>query len=143
MDARFSGFARCPRPRLSRKVGVPKSSLIAVIDDDDSFRAALCELLFSFGYEVRDFASAEDFLATNPFDSYGCIISDIHMPGMNGIDLQHHLTAHGSRVPVIMITARMEPGLEGRVKSSGAACLLTKPFEADALIGWIEKSLGV
>jgi FixJ family two-component response regulator len=122
---------------------VSQEPLIAVIDDDESFRAALVELLFSFGYGVRDFASAEDFVAANGFESYGCIISDIHMPGMNGIDLQRLLVARDCRVPVIMITARTEPGLEGRVISAGAVCLLSKPFDADALIGCLEKTMKV
>ena len=115
--------------------------VIAVIDDDESFRVALAELLFSLGYGVRNFASAEDFLAANSIDSYGCIISDIHMPGMNGIGLQRLLVARDCRVPVIMITARMEPGLESRVVANGALCLLGKPFEADDLIGCLKKSL--
>jgi FixJ family two-component response regulator len=116
-------------------------TMIAVIDDDESFRAALVELLCSLGYEVRDFASAEDFLVADGLDFYGCIISDIHMPGMSGIELKRLLVARDCRVPVIMITARMEPGLEGRLLSSGIVCLLSKPFEVDALIECIEKSL--
>jgi FixJ family two-component response regulator len=121
---------------------VSKEPLIAVIDDDESFRAALVELLCSTGYGVRGFASAEELVAADRVGSYDCIITDIHMPGMSGIDLKRMLTTRECRVPVIMITARAEPGLEGRVVSSGGVCLLTKPFEADALIGWVDRTLG-
>ncbi len=120
-----------------------KEPLIAVIDDDEPFRAALDELLCSVGYGVRGFASAEEFVVAGGAGSYGCIIADIHMPGMSGIDLKQLLMSRECRVPVIMITARAEPGLEGRVASSGAVCLLRKPFEADALIGCLDRALKV
>jgi FixJ family two-component response regulator len=117
---------------------VPRERLLAVIDDDESFRSALAELLRSLGHEARAFASTEEFVAANDV-GYDCIITDVQMPGMSGIDLKHLLNAYGSRVPVIMVTGRAEPGLEGRVASCGAACLLKKPFEATALIDWLEK----
>ena len=115
--------------------------LIAVIDDDDRFRTALVESLCSFGYRVAAFASAEEFVAGNPEPSFDCIITDVHMPGMSGLDLMRRLASQGYKVPVIMITARAEDGVEGRVAASGAVCLLRKPFEADDLIGWINKIL--
>lgn len=92
------------------------------------------------GYDARGFASAEEFVAAGGIDTYGCIVSDIHMPGMSGLDLKRLLVTRGCEVPVILITARMEAGLESRVLSTGAVCLLSKPFEADALIGCIENS---
>ena len=113
--------------------------LVAVIDDDDPFRTALVESLCSFGYCVRGFASAEEFIAANLEPSCNCIITDIHMPGMNGLDLKRHLVARSSKVPVIMITARAEERLEARVAASGAVCLLRKPFESDDLIGWLKR----
>lgn len=115
--------------------------LIAVIDDDGSFRAALVESLCSFGYEVRGFASAEEFVAADGEGAWDCVITDIHMPGMSGLDLQQLLIARDCRVPVIMVTARAEPGLEARAVASGAVCLLRKPFEANALIGSLEQAL--
>jgi FixJ family two-component response regulator len=122
---------------------VSKEPLLAVVDDDESFRAALVELLSSIAYSVRDFASAEEFFAAGTVESYDCIITDIHMPGMSGIDLQQLLVSRECRIPVIMITGRVEPGLEGRVVSSGAVCLLRKPFEANTLIGYLERTLKV
>jgi FixJ family two-component response regulator len=120
---------------------VAKEHLIAVVDDDDSFRASLVELLDSSAYGVRDFASAEAFVASGEADSFGCVITDIHMPGMSGIELKRLLVSRQCQVPVIMITARADPGLEDRVVSSGAVCLLRKPFEADDLIGCLERVL--
>ncbi len=118
-----------------------KESLIAVIDDDASFRTALIDSLCSLGHVVHGFASAEEFLGQGDADSYDCIISDIHMPGMSGIDLKRLLTARNSRVPLIMITARTEPALEVSAVASGAVCLLRKPFETDVLTGCLEKAL--
>jgi FixJ family two-component response regulator len=116
---------------------------IAVIDDDEPFRTALVESLCSLGYRACAFASAEEFLAANGESSCDCVIADIHMPGMSGLDLQRLLRARDWRVPVIMITARGEPGLEAKAAASGAVCLLRKPFGADALIGYLEKALEV
>jgi FixJ family two-component response regulator len=96
-------------------------------------------MLGSLGYGVRDFGSAEQFIATKEDGSFDCIITDIHMPGMSGIDLKRLLTARDSKVPVIMITARAEPELEARAAASGAVCLLRKPFETDDLINCLEK----
>jgi FixJ family two-component response regulator len=120
---------------------VSNEPLIAVIDDDQSFQAALVELLGSFGYGARGFASADEFVANGLAGPYGCIITDLHMPGMSGLDLKQHLASRACRVPVIMITARADPGLEGRVMSAGAVGLLRKPFEASALIGCLERAL--
>jgi FixJ family two-component response regulator len=120
---------------------VSRELLVAVIDDDDPFRSALVESLCSLGYGVRGFASAEEFVAADMDGACDCIITDIHMPGMSGLDLQRLLTARDSRVPVIMITARAEPGLEARAVAGGAICLLRKPFESNALIGCLERAL--
>ena len=117
--------------------------LVAVIDDDDPFRTALVESLCSMGYGVRGFASAEEFVAANGESSCDCLITDIHMPGMSGLDLIRLLMARDSKVPVIMITARAEPGLEARALASGATCLLRKPFEAEALVDCLDKALSV
>ena len=115
--------------------------LIAVIDDDEPFRTALVESLCSLGYRARGFASGEEFFAASGESSCDCVITDIHMPGMSGLDLQRLLMARDRRVPVIMITARGEPGLEAKAAASGAVCLLRKPFGADDLIGCLEKAL--
>jgi len=120
---------------------VPTKSLIAIIDDDEPFRTALVELLSSLGHDVRAFPSAEEFVAANAIGSYGCVITDIHMPGMSGLDLKRLLTARACGVPVVMITARTEPELDAKVSSCGGLCLLRKPFEAKTLIASLESAL--
>jgi FixJ family two-component response regulator len=115
--------------------------LISVIDDDDSLRAALVGLVRSLGYEVRGFGSAEEFLQADAVRTANCIITDIQMPGMSGIELKRHLTAQQVPAPVIMITARPEADLEAKALASGAFCFLRKPFDASVLIDWVGKAL--
>jgi FixJ family two-component response regulator len=122
---------------------VSRELLVAVIDDDEPFRAALVESLCSLGYGARGFASADEFVAENGESSSDCIITDIHMPGMNGFDLTRLLASRGSKVPVIMITARADPGLEAQAATGGAICLLKKPFETSALIDCLNRALKV
>lgn len=98
-------------------------------------------LVRSAGYDARGFASAEEFVGCGTVESFACIITDIQMPGMSGIELKEHLAASQCSVPVIMITARHAPGLEERAIASGAACFLRKPFEADVLIRCLEDAL--
>jgi len=114
---------------------------IAVIDDDDSFRDALVESLFSLGYRAGGFASAEDYVGTTEGKSFDCIVTDIHMPGMSGLDLTKSLAARGSTAPVVLITARSDASLEAEAAASGAVCLFRKPFEIDDLINCIEESV--
>jgi FixJ family two-component response regulator len=120
---------------------VSKEPLVAVIDDDESFRMALAESLLSLGYDTREFASAEEFMAGDGEASCDCVVTDIHMPGISGLDLKRLLAAQGSNMPFIMITAHAEPGLEVQAACSGAVCLLRKPFETDALIECLERAL--
>jgi FixJ family two-component response regulator len=115
--------------------------LIAVIDDDESMRKAVVALGRSAGYDAHGFACADEFLRSTMVRNFACIITDIQMPGMSGIELKQHLAACRNSVPVIMITARHEPGLEERARASGAACFLRKPFEAEALIACLERAL--
>jgi FixJ family two-component response regulator len=114
---------------------------VAVIDDDDPFRIALVDLLGSLGYGARGYASADEFVAKGGELFCDCVVTDIHMPGMSGIDLKLQLSARGSKLPVIMITARSDAGLESRALASGAVCLLRKPFESAALTHCLEKAL--
>jgi FixJ family two-component response regulator len=116
--------------------------LISIVDDDDSMREALVGFVRSLGYEVRDFASAEDFLASNELGRFACAITDIQMPGMNGFELKRELSTHHDSLPVIMITARAEPGIEQKAMSSGATCFLCKPFEAEMLANCLQRVLG-
>ena len=120
-----------------------KEHLVAVIDDDGPFRMALVDSLDSLGYDARGFASAEEFVANDWKSRCDCVITDIHMPGMSGFDLKRLLTLQDSNVPVIMITARNDPGLEARAAAAGAVCLLRKPFESTALIDCLDRALPI
>lgn len=116
-------------------------TLISIIDDDDSLRAALVGLVRSLGYRASGFANAEEFLAGGDASQSAAIVTDIQMPGLSGIELKERLRAEGNLAPVIMITARAEPGLHERAFASGALCVLKKPFAAEALIGCLERAL--
>jgi FixJ family two-component response regulator len=122
---------------------VSEEFIIAVVDDDESFRIALVGLLCSLGYEAQGFSSAVEFINGGGEEPCDCIITDFKMPKMSGLDLIQLLNARGSTVPVIMVTGCSEPGLEAKVAAGGAVCLLTKPFEADALIGSLERALKI
>ena len=116
---------------------------ISVIDDDESFRTALVGWLRSLGHEARGYASGVEFINRGGERSCDCIISDFNMPNMSGLDLIRLLNSRGSTVPIIMVTGRTEPGLEDEAAAAGAICLLTKPFEEDALIGYLERVLKI
>ena len=107
---------------------------IAVIDDDQSFRVALVESLSSLGYGADGYASAEDYIGVVGGKSFDCVVTDIHMPGMSGLDLMKRLAAQGSTTPVVLITARSDTNIEAKAAAAGAACLLIKPFEISDLV---------
>jgi FixJ family two-component response regulator len=111
---------------------------IAVIDDDQSFRVALVESLSSLGYGADGYASAEDYIGLIGGKSFDCVVTDIHMPGMSGLDLMKRLAAGGSTTPVVLITARSDTNLEAKAAAAGAARLLRKPFDINDLIECIE-----
>jgi FixJ family two-component response regulator len=129
------------RPARADTAGVAPDRLISIIDDDESLRAALVGLVRSLGHRASGFANAEDFLAAGLAGESAVIVTDIQMPGLSGIELKERLMAEGCAAPVIMITARTEPGLQERAFASGALCLLKKPFAAEALIDCLERAL--
>ncbi len=114
---------------------------ISIVDDDESVRIALVGLLRSLGYHARSFGSADEFLGCGEVRGFDCLITDIQMPGMSGIELQKRLAASKSGLRVIMITASPELALEESALASGAVCLLRKPFEAAALIDCLQRVL--
>jgi FixJ family two-component response regulator len=117
-------------------------ALIAVVDDDASIRAATDNLLRSRGYAVRKFASAEDFLRSAELSGTSCVITDVRMPVMGGIELQAILRAQGCTLPFIFITAFPEDVVRTQAMNGGAMCFLTKPFDAPTLIKYVEIASG-
>jgi FixJ family two-component response regulator len=115
--------------------------LISIVDDDSSMRDALVGLFYSLGYDARGFATAEDFLACDDLRRFSCVITDIQMPGISGFELKRQLDDRHGALPVIMITARLEPDLSEKATASGVACFLRKPFEIDTLVTCLEKAL--
>jgi FixJ family two-component response regulator len=122
---------------------LPKSRLtsIAVVDDDASIRAATDSLLRSRGYAVFTFESGEDFLQSAELNGTSCVITDVRMPVMGGIELQAILRAQGSTVPFIFITAFPEGVVRTQALNGGATCFLNKPFDAPTLIKYVEIAL--
>jgi FixJ family two-component response regulator len=113
---------------------VVAEKLVSIVEDDGSLRRALIGLLRSSGYDACGFASAEDFLQSGVVERSQCVITDIQMSGMSGIDLKIELVARQCLVPVIMITARGEPELKLRAIASGAVDFLNKPFDGEVLL---------
>jgi FixJ family two-component response regulator len=118
-----------------------RNHLISVIDDDASIVSAVVGLVRSLGYRASGHASTEAFLDSGEAHSAGCVISDIQMPGMSGIDLKKYLATNQILTPVILITARTEAALLASARDSGAFCLLGKPFEPNDLIRCLEHAL--
>lgn len=115
--------------------------VISIIDDNESVRAATCNLVRSLGYIVHPFASAAEFLRSGHLQGTSCVIADVRMPGMSGVELQAHLLAQGHCVPFIFITAFPVEISRARAMKAGATCFLTKPFDGDILIKCLASAL--
>ncbi len=115
--------------------------LIAIVDDDEAIRAGLSSLLRSSGYAVALFDSGEALIAALPGALPDCVVTDVQMPGMSGLDLQALLAERHPALPVIVMTAYAEPAVRARALAAGAIAFLPKPFEADELFDWIEHAL--
>jgi FixJ family two-component response regulator len=118
-----------------------KTGLVAIVDDDESMRAAVQDLLSSVGIKARSFASAEEFLLSELKNQIACLISDIRMPGMTGLELQGKLVAEGSRVPIIFITAHGNSRMRLQALEAGAIEFLGKPFDDESLLGSVRAAL--
>ena len=116
-------------------------SVISVVDDDASVRAATSKFLRSHGYSVQAFSSAEDFLRSGRLNGTSCVIADVQMPGMNGLELLAMMRAQGHGVPFIFITAFPDETTRARALQAGAICFLPKPFAGPALINCVVVAL--
>jgi FixJ family two-component response regulator len=115
--------------------------MVAIVDDDDSFRAALERLLRSAGFPVRSFASAEDFLKSGEQLEIGCLIADIRMPGMSGLDLQAKLNADHCSIPTIFMSGHGDEKMRLQAMRGGAVKFLAKPFDDAILLESIRTAL--
>jgi FixJ family two-component response regulator len=118
-----------------------KPPTVAVVDDDEAVRGALGNLLASLDLGVATFASAEAFLASPACRDAACLIADVQMPGMSGLDLQHHLAETGNRLPVILITAFPQEHVRRQAEAEGAFGFFAKPFDGGLMIQCIERAL--
>jgi FixJ family two-component response regulator len=125
--------------RLEEKVP-QESCRVHVVDDDESIRRALKRLLNSMGYEAVTFDSAEDFLDSTSGLGEGCLVLDIRLPGMTGLDLQEKLASWGAKYSVIIIAANDNPQLRERAKKTGAIAYLRKPFTDQSLLDAIQSA---
>lgn len=114
---------------------------VAVVDDDEAVRDALSNLLASLDLGVATFASAEEFLASSACRAAACVITDVQMPGMSGLDLQRHLVGNGNRIPVILITAFPRDHVRQQAEANGAFGFFSKPFDGGLMIDCIERAL--
>jgi two-component system response regulator FixJ len=115
--------------------------VIAVVDDEEAIRDALSDLLLVMGYSCQAFDRAEAFLAAVAPGRFDCLITDIRMPGMSGLDLLQHLQAAGSTMPMIVVTSMTDPATRSRALASGAHAYLTKPVTDEALLQSLRTAL--
>ena len=108
--------------------------LVSVVDDDESVRESLPDLLYALGYAARTFSSALEFLSSDALEHSQCLILDIAMPGMSGVELQAELKRRDERIPIVFITATRDETIRARVVELGAVACLTKPFSDTALL---------
>jgi FixJ family two-component response regulator len=120
---------------------LPRTAVIAIVDDDHSVREALASLVRSLGYAAMAFECAEDLLKSKRRRGVSCLIADVQMPGMSGLELYHHLSACGKPIPTILITAFPDDNLRKRALAAGAIGYLSKPFEEDDLLACIRAAL--
>jgi FixJ family two-component response regulator len=120
---------------------VDEAPVISIVDDDASVRTATARLLRSLGFSAHAFASAQEFLSSPRMIDTSCLIADVQMPGMSGVELQEHLTAHGHSTPIIFITAFPEQQIRERAMNGGAIGFLSKPFDESRLLECVERAL--
>jgi FixJ family two-component response regulator len=147
LNSRYPRMKRCRRELISRQRdarathGGPTSEKIFLIDDDTSVREGLTTLIESVGLAVQAFGSAREFLAAKPTEAKGCMVLDINMPGMNGLELQRELNAAGVPLPVIFLTGKGDIPMTVQALKAGAVHFLTKPVREEELMGAIRQAL--
>jgi FixJ family two-component response regulator len=117
-------------------------ALISIVDDDESIREATEGLMKSLGFAAETFACAEDFLGSDRLPRTACLIADVQMPGMSGLDLHEELVRSGRPIPTILITAYPDERMRARALGGGVIGYLIKPFKEDDLLGCIHSALG-
>jgi FixJ family two-component response regulator len=120
---------------------LPTTSIISIVDDDESVRAAMSSLVRSLGYQSCVYRSAEEFLASPQLNDTSCVVADVQMPGMSGMELQNALAIRCRHIPVIFITAYPEERIRKRAEAAGAVAFFSKPVDSHALIECLDAAL--
>jgi FixJ family two-component response regulator len=120
---------------------LPNTPVIAIVDDDHSVREALTSLVRSLGYAAIAFECAEDLLKSKRRRSVACVIADMHMPGMTGVELHQRLSASAEPIPTVLITAYPDDGARERALSAGVIGYLSKPFDENDLLACVRSAL--
>ena len=116
--------------------------VIAIVDDDESFREALERFLGTFGFRVRTFASGEEFLQSSELRSVACLLLDVAMPGMSGLEVQQQLQARGLRIPTVFVTAHAVDEVAQHLMAAGAIEILPKPVDQQMLLRLVQSVMG-
>ncbi len=119
-----------------------KVPLIAIVDDDESVCVGMIDFMQSLGYDAHSYGSAEAFLQSQERHHASCLISDVQMAGIGGLELQRILLAEGSRIPIIFITAFPDTQVQQQAMQAGATCFLCKPCDEDVLVNCLETAIG-
>ena len=129
------------RPARRRTESLANIPIVCIVDDDESMRAVTCSLIRSLGLTACGFASAEEFLRSPRLTETSCLISDIQMPNMSGIELQSALIAQGHKIPIIFFTAFPDEAVEARAMEAGAIAFLCKPFDGQDMIRCLDTAI--
>jgi FixJ family two-component response regulator len=121
---------------------VPDVPVIAIVDDDASFREALERFLGTFAFRVRSFASGEEFLASSELRFVSCLLLDLVMPGMNGLEVTQQLSARGLRIPTVFVTAHADDDVGRHLGAAGAIAILPKPVDQQMLLRMVRRVVG-
>ena len=119
---------------------LPEQSSISIVDDDQSFRESMRRLLKSLGYAAAAFPSAAAFLASPKLATTCCLVADVHMPAITGVELYEHLVEAGRAIPTILVTAYPDANVRKRMLSMGVECYLSKPLEEAEFIGCLRSA---
>jgi FixJ family two-component response regulator len=120
---------------------MPKASLVSVVEDDRFFRESMRRLMRSLGYSVETFPTAADFLASPRLAETACLIADVHMPGITGLELHRRLTEAGYAIPTILVTAYPDEDVRARALKDGVVGYLRKPVDQERLLWWVRAAL--
>jgi FixJ family two-component response regulator len=126
---------------LGDAVGRRDARVIAVVDDDEGFRSALQRFLRIFAFQVEAFASGEEFLRSNRLDAVGCVILDVAMPEMSGLEVQQQVASRGLQIPVVFVTAHWDDELGRHAAARGARAILRKPVDHEELVRLVREAL--